>query len=230
MYDVRLREALPRVEERVTAARSRSGRPGAVRLVAVTKGHPADAVAAAARAGLRDIGENRVQELAEKRASLPDSGVAWHLIGHLQRNKVRRAIPLFDWIHSVDSARLARELSKEAERAGAVVRALVQVNVSGEATKGGFDAGREMDSIAAIAALPGLRCEGLMTMAPFTGDETVLRRTFAGTRELLERCVAGGVPLCGRELSMGMSHDYEIAIEEGSTMIRLGTVLFGERP
>jgi PLP dependent protein len=155
--------------------------------------------------------------------------VSWHLIGHLQRNKVRRAIALFDWIHSVDSLRLAQELSTEAERAGTTVRALVQVNASGEATKGGFDAARETDAVAAVAALPGLSCEGLMTMAPLTDDEALLRATFARTRSLLERCAAQGVPLRGRELSMGMSHDYELAIEEGSTMIRLGTVLFGER-
>lgn len=229
MYDERLSEALPRVEERVAAALSRAGRTGAVRLVAVTKGHPAEAVLAAHAAGLRDVGENRVQELDEKRAALPDVAVSWHLIGHLQRNKARRAVALFDWIHSIDSLRLAQELSKEAHRAGTTVRALVQVNASGEETKGGFDAAREADAVAEVAALPGLRCEGLMTMAPYTDEERVLRGTFRRTRELLERCVAEGAALHGRELSMGMSHDYEIAIEEGSTMIRLGTVLFGER-
>lgn len=229
MYEQRLRESLPRVQERITAARERAGRTDNVRLVAVTKGHPAAAISAAAAAGLLDVGENRVQELEEKRAELPDAGVSWHLIGHLQRNKARRAVALSDWIHSVDSVRLAHELSKEAQKAGLVVRALVQVNVSGEATKGGFDPGREAEAIAEVAALPGLSCEGLMTMAPFTDDEAVLRATFAGTRDLLERCLAGGAALRGRELSMGMSHDYEIAIEEGSTMIRLGTVLFGER-
>jgi PLP dependent protein len=229
MYDERLREVLPRVEERVAAAAQRSGRADSVRLVAVTKGHPAAAVEAAARAGLKDVGENRVQELADKRDQLPDAAVSWHLIGHLQRNKVRRAVALFDWIHSVDSLRLAQELSKEAQRAGVNMRMLVQVNASGEETKGGFDAGREAEAVAEVAALPGLSCEGLMTMAPFTDDEAVLRTTFARTRRLLERCVAAGVPLRGRELSMGMSHDYEIAIEEGSTMIRLGTILFGER-
>jgi PLP dependent protein len=229
MYERRLREALPRVEERIAAAQARAGRSVAVRLVAVTKGHPAEAVVAAHAAGIEDVGENRVQELDEKRAALPTTSVRWHLIGHLQRNKVRRAITLFDWIHSVDSLRLARELSKEAQRVGVTVRALVQVNASGEATKGGFDASREADTIAEVAALPALRCEGLMTMAPFTDDEQVLRTTFRNTRELLERCAAAGAALQGRELSMGMSHDYEIAIEEGSTMVRLGTVLFGER-
>ncbi|CAN5779255.1 YggS family pyridoxal phosphate-dependent enzyme [soil metagenome] len=229
MYDQRLKENLPGVEERMAAAMARSGRSGVVRLVAVTKGHPAEAVVAAAGAGLADIGENRVQELDEKRTALPDLDVRWHLIGHLQRNKVRRAVALFDWLHAVDSLRLAQELSKEAQRSGSTVRALVQVNVSGEATKGGFDADREIAAIGEVAQLPALSCEGLMTMAPLTEDQAAIRSTFVRTRRLLERCVTEGVPLQGRELSMGMSNDYEIAIEEGSTMIRLGTVLFGER-
>jgi PLP dependent protein len=230
MYDARLRETLPAARDRIAAAVQRSGRPDGVRLVAVTKGHPAAAVAAAWRAGIEAVGENRVQELEEKRSQTsPEVRVEWHLIGHLQRNKVRRALQLFDMIHSVDSPRLAQELSKEAQRAGVAVRALVQVNVSGEGTKGGFDAGSAVAGVAAVAALPGLAVAGLMTMAPYTGDEAVLRTVFRRTRELLERCVAERVPLAARELSMGMSSDYEIAIEEGSTMIRLGTVLFGER-
>ena len=153
----------------------------------------------------------------------------WHLIGHLQRNKVRKALTSFELIHSVDSARLARELSAEAEREGRAVRGLVQVNVSGEETKGGFEGERVVEEIAAVCALPGMRIEGLMTMAPFTEEERVLRRTFGAARTLLERCAAEVPGFAGRELSMGMSNDYELAIEEGSTMVRLGTVLFGER-
>ena len=230
MYDERLQQHLPAVEERIAAAQARAGRSGVVRIVAVTKGHGAAAVEAAIRAGLMDIGENRVQELEEKRGSLAEQGAArWHLIGHLQRNKERRALQLFDYIHSIDSLRLAQELSKEAVRAGVTVRGLVQVNVSGEETKGGFDADNGFDGIARVAGLQALSVEGLMTMAPLTDDEQVIRATFAGARTLLERCIAAGVPLHGNELSMGMSSDYEIAIEEGSTMIRLGTVLFGER-
>jgi PLP dependent protein len=230
MYEHLLRDNLPRVEERVARALAGASRSDAVRLIAVTKGHPIDAVKAVHRAGLRDVGENRVQELEEKRAgsATPDGALNWHLIGHLQRNKARRAVQLCDWIQSVDSLRLAQELSREAARADRTLRVLIQVNVSGEATKGGFDGDRALAGIAEVAALPGLSCAGLMTIAPYTEDEAVLRGTFAGTRELLERCVAAGTPL-GRELSMGMSGDYEIAIEEGSTMIRLGTVLFGER-
>lgn len=231
MYTDRLKELLPGVEERIARALERAGRSDRVRIVAVTKGHPAAAVTAAYAAGLRDVGENRVQELDAKREELAgtDTAVTWHLIGHLQRNKVRRALELFDRIHSIDSLRLARELSSEATRAGVEVRGLVQVNVSGEESKGGFDAGRAVADIAAVAELPGLKCEGLMTMAPFTDDESVVRATFAGARELLERCRGEGVHLHGAELSMGMSGDFEIAVEEGSTMLRLGTVLFGER-
>jgi PLP dependent protein len=230
MYEHLLRDSLPRVEERVARALARAGRSDVVRLVAVTKGHPLAAVTAVCRAGLRDVGENRVQELDEKHTATAAAGGAlnWHLIGHLQRNKVRRAVQLCDWIQSVDSLRLAQELSREATRTAVTLRVLLQVNVSGETTKGGFGGEGAVDGIAEVAALPGMACGGLMTIAPFTDDEAVLRSTFAGTRELRDRCVAAGVPL-GRELSMGMSGDYEIAIEEGSTMIRLGTVLFGER-
>src|SRR5215211_6057125 len=140
MYEERLKETLPGVEERIAAALARSGRAPPVRIVAVTKGHPVEAISAAVRAGLRAIGENRVQELEAKRTEYPPGELQpeWHLIGHLQRNKVRKALRLFDRIQSVDSLRLARELSAEAERAGVQVRALMQVNVSGEASKGGF--------------------------------------------------------------------------------------------
>jgi PLP dependent protein len=231
MFDERLREGLPRVRERIAAALDGAGRGGEVRLVAVTKGHPVEAALAAWRAGITDLGENRVQELAEKRDvfAAGEPGPTWHLIGHLQRNKVRRALELSDWIQSVDSARLALELSREAVRAGRAVKVLVQVNVSGEATKGGFDASQAVAEVAEVAALPNLEVAGLMTIAPFTEDEKAIRSTFAGTRALLERCVAEGVALQGRELSMGMTHDYEAAIAEGSTMVRLGTALFGER-
>jgi PLP dependent protein len=162
MFEQRLRDSLPVVEERIVAALRRAGRSDAVRIVAVTKGHPLEAVHAALAAGLRDVGENRVQELESKRGEWPAAvpGPAWHLIGHLQRNKVKRAVALSDMIQSVDSLRLAEALSKEAERAGVTVRLLVQVNVSGEATKGGFDPARAVDMIAGIAALPGCHARG----------------------------------------------------------------------
>ena len=224
--------ALARVQERIASARGRSGSRTDVEVVAVTKGHGFGVVEAALDAGLRVLGENRVQELADKAERLAGSGrreaVEWHLIGHLQRNKVKQALPLFDLIHSIDSERLALELSKEAERESREVKGLVQVNTSGEAAKSGFDADEALDAVARIAALPRMCVAGLMTMAPLTDDEAVLRTTFARARELFERCsdING---FSARHLSMGMSNDYEIAVEEGSTMVRLGTILFGER-
>ncbi|MGH7551723.1 MAG: YggS family pyridoxal phosphate-dependent enzyme [Longimicrobiales bacterium] len=224
-----MRESLPRVEERIGLALERAGSNARVTIVAVTKGHPPDAVRAAVEVGLADVGENRVVELEEKRAEV-DVHVRWHLIGHLQRNKVRRALPLFHLVHSVDSLRLAEELSAEAERADVEVAALVQVNASGEVTKGGLSVEDGVDPIAQIATLPRLRVKGLMTMAPFTDDEAVVRRTFSSTRALFDACGAAVPEFEARHLSMGMSNDFEIAVEEGSTMVRLGTVLFGERP
>jgi PLP dependent protein len=230
MWDSRVREALAEVRERIDRARERAGRTGDVRIVAVTKGHPPEAAAAALATGLRSLGENRIQELDSKVVALGRDAAEWHMIGHLQRNKARGGISLFDWIHSVDSMRLARTLSAEGERAGVKIRGLLQVNVSGEDTKGGFHRDAAVTALGEMAALDGLEIHGLMTMAPWTDDEDVLRTTFRWTRHLLEACERqhpGG--LHGRELSMGMSNDFEIAIEEGATMIRLGTVLFGER-
>jgi PLP dependent protein len=230
MGERRVREALTTVRERVDRALERAGRDGGVRIVAVTKGHPPDIVAAALAAGLTTLGENRIQELESKVQAVGRHAAEWHMIGHLQRNKVRGGIPLFDWIHSVDSLRLARTLSTEAERVGLRVRGLLQVNVSGEHTKGGFDPAAAVAALADLADLVGLEIHGLMTMAPWTDDAAVLRDTFRRTREVLDMCAHERPDaLMGRELSMGMSNDFEIAIEEGATMIRLGTILFGER-
>lgn len=228
MYAARLRENLPRVRERIAAAQDRSGRSGDVGIVAITKAHPSDAVRAAVQAGLRICGENRVAELARKWADLGDQAV-WHLVGHLQRNKVRQAIPLFRLLHSLDSLRLARVLSREAERAGTGVRALVQVNASGEDTKGGFDVETALEAITDVVAMPKLRIEGLMTMAPLTDDEGVLRATFRRTRALFDECARSIPGFEPRYLSMGMTNDFDIAVEEGSNLLRLGTILFGER-
>jgi len=228
MYAARIRESLPQVRERISRALERSGRSDPVSIVAVTKGHPVAAVRAAVEAGLFDCGENRVAELASKRAELGDLA-RWHLIGHLQRNKVRQALPLFRLLHSLDSLRLAREVSKEAERAGMEIRALVQVNASGEGTKGGFEVSAGTKAITEVASLPKLRIEGLMTMAPLTEDEEVLRATFRRTRALFEECARSVSGFDPRFLSMGMSNDFEIAVEEGANLVRLGTILFGER-
>jgi pyridoxal phosphate enzyme (YggS family) len=223
-----LKARVDEVRERIEAARLRAGRTDAVTLVAVTKTHPADVVRAAIEAGVADVGENRVQEMDDKVAEIGRGAVRWHLIGHLQRNKAARAVALADLVHSLDSVRLAEALSADAVKAGAVIRALVQVNTSGEESKFGLAADEALDAAARMAALPGLRLEGMMTMAPFTDDEAVIRRTFAGARRLCEEA-ARQVPGFGRQLSMGMSNDFEAAVEEGSTLVRVGSTLFGER-
>ena len=234
----RIEEALPRVLDRIAAAAERSARePGAVRIVAVTKGHPQEAVEAVLDAGLADVGENRVEELEEKAPAFRGRRARWHMIGHVQGRKAARAARLAELLHSVDSLRLAGRLSRAAEGAGTRLPVLVQVNASGEAAKGGFPVtGRPeaawqeaLEGIAEVAALPGLRPVGLMTMAPFTSDDSVVRAAFRRTRKVLE-AAAEIEGFDARELSMGMSNDYETAVEEGSTIVRLGTILLGERP
>lgn len=221
---------LAEVRDRIAAACSRAGRSAdEVGVVAVTKTHPAAAVEAARAAGLMDVGENRVQELEAKVGEVGRGRARWHLIGGLQRNKVRRALPLFDLLHSLDSERLAVKISDEAQEADVTVRALVQVNASGEESKSGFVPDDLVPALARICGLPGLRVEGLMTMAAFTADEAALRETFGRTRALHDAAVREVPGFQGLHLSMGMSNDYEIAVEEGSTLVRLGTVLFGER-
>jgi pyridoxal phosphate enzyme (YggS family) len=233
MFEDRLRDSLPRVRERIEQAARRAGHNQEVRIIAVTKGHPVAAVRAAVAAGLHDCGENRVTELESKIEELGRGAATWHLIGHLQRNKVRKAIPLFDLVHAIDSVRLARELSAEAARAGTTVNGLVQVNASGEAAKSGIDIAQDLApglaAVQDICALPGLRIAGVMTMAPLVDDVVILRNTFARTRRLFDACARQVDNFFAQHVSMGMSNDFEIAIEEGSTMVRLGTILFGER-
>ena len=217
------------VRERIERAKERGGRGGEVTLVAVTKTHPADVVRAAIQAGISDVGENRVQELEQKVGEVGRGAVRWHLIGHLQRNKVKTALPLFDLLHSLDSLRLAQALSDAAVKAGATVRALVEVNAVGEETKGGVPAAEAIDVAGRMAELPGLELRGMMTMAPFTDDEAVIRRAFRTTRELCEDAGRWVTGFAGRELSMGMSNDFEIAVEEGATLVRVGSSIFGGR-
>lgn len=224
-----LRGRVEAVRERIERAKARAGRAGEVTLVAVTKTHPADAVRAALAAGVLDVAENRVQELEPKVEAVGRDAARWHLIGHLQRNKVAKALPLFDLLHSLDSVRLADALSQAATNAGVTVRALLQVNVSGEETKGGFEADEAVDAAGRILSLPGLALEGVMTMAPLTGDERALRRTFAAAAALAERLAREVPAFEDRHRSMGMSNDFEIAVEEGATLVRVGSVLFGER-
>ena len=225
-----LRARAEEVRERIEAARARAGRTDPVTLVAVTKSHPVQVVRAALDAGLRDLGENRVQEMDEKVRDAGRDAARWHLIGHLQRNKAARAVAISDLIHSLDSLRLAETLSAEAVKAGATVPVLVQVNTSGEASKFGLAPDQAVEAVARMAELPGLRLEGMMTMAPFTGDEAVVRRTFAGARRLRDEAARQVPAFTGRHLSMGMSNDFEAAVEEGSTLVRVGSILFGERP
>lgn len=226
-YGSRLAETLPEVRGRMAdAARSAGRDPEAVRLVAVTKGHPLEAVEAALEAGLTDLGENRVGELEAKVAEVGREAVTWHMIGHLQRRKAPRAIEVADLIHSVDSVRLAERISRVSE--GREVPVLVQVNTSGEDSKYGFEGEGVVEEIHRVSELPGLKVEGLMTMAPFVDDEAVLTSSFRRLRETLER-VRKATDRVGPELSMGMTNDLETAIREGSTMVRIGTALFGER-
>lgn len=226
-----LEERHRRVRERIAAAAERRGRdPGSVEILPVTKGHPAAVVGRVARAGFERIGENRVGEALEKMDVLGRMGVRWHMVGRLQRSKASRAVRLFDEIESVDSLRLARALDRALEKVGGdELDILVQVNTSGEPSKAGFGADAD-EEVALVCELERLRVRGVMTMAPFTDDEDVLRETFSRARTLHERW---GAELSGFQpevLSMGMSNDFEVAVEEGATRVRLGTVLLGERP
>jgi pyridoxal phosphate enzyme (YggS family) len=220
-----LPERLREVSDRIEAARRRGGHGQVVTIVAVTKTHGPDAVQAAFAAGLRDVGENRVQEALPKMdaATVP---VRWHLIGHLQRNKVK-SLPRFDLVHSLDSPRLADAVEHFASANGSPVDALVQVNVAGEETKGGLERPEWASDAARMRGLPNIHVKGIMTMAPLDADERTLRTVFAGARDARDIFRAAGHE--ATELSMGMSSDYEIAVEEGATLVRLGTILFGAR-
>jgi pyridoxal phosphate enzyme (YggS family) len=220
-----LSDRVAAVRERIGAAAARGGRGQSVTLVAVTKTYGPDAVRAAWAVGITDVGENKVQEALSKMGAV-DVPVRWHLIGHLQRNKAK-AVDRFHLVHSVDSPRLADAVAKVGAERGTAVRCLMQVNVSGEEAKGGLSPAEVPVEGERWLELRGLRVEGVMTMAPLDADERTLRATFSGAREIRDRLVALGHP--AKELSMGMSNDYEIAVEEGATMVRLGTVLFGAR-
>lgn len=220
-----LPDRLRNVQERIAAAVARGGHGQGVEIVAVTKTHGPDAVEAAWNAGLRSVGENKVQEALDKMGQV-DVPVAWHLIGHLQRNKAKFAAR-FALIHSMDSPRLADALHDTGVREGRRLRVLAQVNVSGEESKGGYSVDALKDDAQRLLALEGIEVVGVMTMAPFDAPDAVLRATFAGARSARDVLAAAGHP--ARELSMGMSNDYELAVEEGATMVRLGTILFGER-
>ena len=220
-----LADRVSEVRERIATAVARGGHGQPVTLVAVTKTYGPEAVRAAWELGIADVGENRVQEALSKMEAV-DVPVRWHLIGHLQRNKAK-AVDRFHLVHSIDSGRLADAVAKVGDDRQSPVRCLMQVNVSGEEAKGGLSSAEAAVEGERWLGLRGLRVEGVMTMAPLDADEHTLRDTFGGAREIRDRLIALGHP--AKELSMGMSNDYEIAVEEGATMVRLGTVLFGAR-
>lgn len=225
------------VREAIADAASKTGRTAEeITLVGVSKTMPAQAVREAIEAGLADVGENRVQEAAGKieflLPSLEASGrrVRWHMVGHLQRNKVNAAVELFDMIQSIDSLKLARALSRAALKRGVVKDALIEVNTSGEATKYGLSEGEVVKFVADLADLKGLRTLGLMTIGPLTADPELARPAFSRLRKLSEKLEAEGFPwMETRHLSMGMTADMRQAIEEGSNMVRVGTAIFGRR-
>jgi pyridoxal phosphate enzyme (YggS family) len=220
------------VRERIARAAERAARPpGDVRLVAISKTHPAEAVRAAFAAGVRDFGENRVQEAEPKiaaTADLRESGLRWHLVGHLQSNKARRAAALFEVVQSLDSLDLALRLARFGAEAARPVRALVQVDLAGEEAKFGLPEAGLLAALGQLRGKEGLRIEGLMVLPPYFEDPERARPYFRRLRSLHDRAQAAGL-LEGRELSMGMSHDFEAAVEEGATIVRIGTAIFGER-
>jgi len=243
-----IKENLLRVMERIEKAARRVGRdPSEIKLVAVSKTVEAARIKEAIEAGISILGENYVQEakkkieeigrpacteppsrsLAEGRRFGEGRPVAWHFIGHLQSNKAKYAVHLFDIIHSLDSIPLAEELNRRAEQADQVIKVLIEGNLSGEATKFGTDEGKILNLARRILQLNHLSLEGLMTMPPYFDSPEMSRPYYIKLRELKERLVREGIPM--KELSMGMSNDFEIAIEEGATYVRVGTAIFGER-
>ncbi|MCK4657788.1 MAG: YggS family pyridoxal phosphate-dependent enzyme [candidate division Zixibacteria bacterium] len=222
-----VRENVARLRREIDQGLERSGRTGdSVAIVAVTKRFPPEAINAAVAAGITDIGENRVQETSEKKPKV-DVECRWHLIGHLQKNKINKALELYDMIQSVDSYELADAINT---RTDPPVEILLQVDSSGEETKFGLDPETLIDTAKRISMLDKIQIRGLMTIGPLTDDETRIMHSFKMTRSLFEELRDMSLPNCEMKfLSMGMSGDYRIAIEEGSNMIRVGTAIFGER-
>jgi len=216
------------VRSKIARAAGRCGRTASdVTLIAVSKTHPPESVRAAFACGQTVFGENRVQELLAKAPECP-SAIHWHLIGHLQSNKIRKALPLSEMIHGVDSLDLARDIDRIAGELGLFPKILLEVNAGGEASKFGFQPDRLESEIAALMELPRVGVEGLMTVAPYVEDPEVVRPIFRSLRTIRDRCSAiarADLPI----LSMGMTGDYEVAIEEGATHVRIGTALFGTR-
>jgi len=225
-----VRDNLTRVLERIDLAARRAGRdPEEIKLVAVSKTVDVGRIREAIEAGVTILGENYVQEAREKIQEI-GRGIQWHMIGHLQSNKAKYVVTLFDYIHSIDGVPLAHEIGRRAAQKGKSVRGLVEVNLSGEASKFGVSADKLVGLMHHIAEISHISIEGLMTMPPFFDDPERARPYFVRLRELRDRIQEEGIEgIRMDELSMGMSGDFEAAIEEGATMIRVGTAIFGER-
>jgi hypothetical protein len=222
-----VKENLSKVRERMERATQRAGRdPKEIKLVAVSKTVEVDRIREAIEAGASILGENYVQE-AQKKIEALGKSVSWHFIGHLQSNKAKYAVRLFDAVHSVDSIPLAEELDRRAEQSDRVIKVMIEVNLSKEATKFGTDEERVLNLAGRIQNLGHLSLEGLMTMPPYFDSPEMSRPYYVALRELKEKMIEEGIPL--KELSMGMSNDFEIAIEEGATYVRVGTAIFGPR-
>jgi hypothetical protein len=228
---VDIKENIARVLERIAAACLRSGRrPEEVRLVAISKTVPPERIREAYEAGLRDFGENRVQEAKAKRPALSDLSVTWHLVGHLQTNKAKAARELFHWVHSLDSLHLAEKLHQAAPASGERLPVLIEVNLGEEATKTGVRAAEVLPLAEQVSRLEALQLCGLMVIPPFLDNPEQVRPYFRRLRELAREIESENLPgVFMRELSMGMSQDFEVAIEEGATMVRVGTAIFGPR-
>ena len=218
------------IRQRMTAAAERSGRnPENVHLMAVSKTVPPERVQQAIKAGITWFGENYVQEAREKIPAVGQN-VSWHMIGHLQTNKVKYVVHLFDWIHSVDRIELARELDKRAAQNQRTLKVLIEVNVSGEVSKSGAEPSRVLELVRQISVMPNLNVQGLMTMPPFFENPEEARPYFVALRRLRDKIEGENIPgVQMKELSMGMTGDFEVAIEEGATIIRVGRAIFGER-
>lgn len=220
------------IRERIAIAADKCGRSlNDISLLAVSKTFPRELIVRAVEAGIRQFGENRVQEAETKIHPLREiQGLEWHLVGHLQTNKARRAAELFDVIHSVDSVKLAARLNQASIEAGKILSILLQVDMGDESTKFGAEPGQILDLVPAIAGFTGLRLNGLMIIPPFFDDPDTVRPYFAGLRELRDKLESEQPGCLGlKHLSMGMSHDFEQAIQEGSTILRIGTAIFGQR-
>jgi pyridoxal phosphate enzyme (YggS family) len=218
------------IRQRMAAAAERSGRnPADIQLMAVSKTVPPERIREALDAGITWFGENYVQEAREKIPAI-DQNASWHMIGHLQTNKVKYVVHLFDWIHSVDRLELAKELDKRAAQNQRTLKVLIEVNVSGEASKNGMEPSRVLEFVRQISVLPNLSVQGLMTMPPYSDNPEDARPFFIALRRLRDEIASENIPgVQMKELSMGMTDDFEVAIEEGATIIRVGRAIFGER-